>query len=145
MDRIKIENFEREHPTKEFPRYRSLSSRDANKIHKTWFLKMAQSDGNPLELIKEIRARSRRLNCPRAESEEFSLEDCFAKADIHSRPDVFVNWDQFNAIDRLDLHDLNRYFLDLWYPAADDIDIFDSSFQWILSIDYLGIVTLLKL
>ena len=33
---------------------------------------------------------------------------------------------------------LTKYFFDIWYWGADDIDIFDSTFKWVTSITHYG-------
>ena len=33
---------------------------------------------------------------------------------------------------------VSKYFSDIWYPSTDDIDVFDSSVSWILSVNHEG-------
>lgn len=40
--------------------------------------------------------------------------------------------------------DLANFFDYIWFPSSDDVDIFDASFDWILSIDHAGFVKLLN-
>jgi hypothetical protein len=34
-----------------------------------------------------------------------------------------------------------HYFSDLWYPGADDIDLFDASVSWVVAIRHDGAVS----
>ena len=56
---------------------------------------------------------------------------------------VYLNWYSFTDIDILNIIFLDKYFFDIWYPISDDIDIFDESLNWFLSIRHDGNVVLL--
>jgi hypothetical protein len=56
------------------------------------------------------------------------------KHGIVPRLDVFLDWHRFDDVDQLKLTDLTRWFDDIWYPLADDIDLCDESTDWIFSI-----------
>lgn len=58
-----------------------------------------------------------------------------------SLSNVFINWYRFDDIDKMSLKDLDQYFYDIWFPATDDIDIFDDTFKWIVSIFHDGIIS----
>lgn len=59
---------------------------------------------------------------------------------ISPREHVFINWNRYDDIDEIGFNDLDMYFSDIWYPGSDDIDIFDSSFRWIISISPEGYI-----
>ncbi len=40
---------------------------------------------------------------------------------------------------------MSRWFDDIWYPASDDIDLFDSTLDWILSVSHSGLIDLRRL
>lgn len=50
----------------------------------------------------------------------------------------YINWRGFEDIDRLETKALAKYFDDIWYPGPDEIDIWDASYEWIMSIDADG-------
>ena len=79
-----------------------------------------------------------------AEDENFSLKSLLKELDIEVKGKIFINWYRFDNVDEISLDDLSHYFDDLWYPAADAIDVFDNTFGWILSINYSGNISLLK-
>ena len=52
---------------------------------------------------------------------------------------------KFNHLYQSILNDTDSYFDDIWYPDADDIDVFDDTVTWILSVAHSGQNKLLKL
>jgi hypothetical protein len=59
---------------------------------------------------------------------------------------VYVSWDALRGqVDDIAFADLARYFAWIWYPASDDIQIFDESFSWLLVIGHEGDVSLARL
>lgn len=44
----------------------------------------------------------------------------------------------------MSINELDKYFYDIWFPIADDIDLFDKSLSWILSIRHDGCITYIK-
>ena len=54
---------------------------------------------------------------------------------------MYINWSDFKDIDVLDLEDVLRYFYDIWFPGMDDIEIFDETFNWLVSIRHDGVVS----
>jgi len=59
---------------------------------------------------------------------------------ISAEKKVYVNWYRYDNVDEIQFVDLTKYFDDIWYPGLDDIDIFDATFSWILSISHDGAV-----
>ena len=72
-----------------------------------------------------------------AEDEHFNIEELANSIGIEPQSVVFVNWNRFDKIDRLSFTDLSKFFCDIWYPASDDIDIFDSALLWVLSVTHI--------
>ena len=62
----------------------------------------------------------------------------FSKLGIKHQSHVFLNWYRFDNIDEIEVDGLNTYFADIWYPSTDDIDLFDNTFKWIVSIRHDG-------
>ena len=73
-----------------------------------------------------------------------NLIDTLVANKLELMKEVYINWVQFDNVDLINLEDLNKYFLDIWYPNSDDIDIFDESLEWILSIRHDGSVSILN-
>lgn len=59
--------------------------------------------------------------------------------------EVYVNWHQFDRVDRIGLHALSTNLTDIWYPKSDDIDVVDPAYRWVTSIGYDGEVYFLEL
>ena len=58
---------------------------------------------------------------------------------------VYINWRHFESLDEMAFVALAKYFDDIWYAGADDIDIFDDTLSWVLSVRHDGEVRALKL
>jgi hypothetical protein len=139
MERFKIEYFERDTETK-FPLVVSIQTAELNIIQ----FKLKQIFGlcersELLELLKAMRSNQTMLNGNAAE-EKFSLLELFSSQGIISHDFVYVNWHRFDVVDKMKCFELCQYFDDIWYPGTDDIDIFDDSFQWIVSVSDNGTI-----
>lgn len=101
------------------------------------------SDG--LALMKELQRRSRAIDQCNAQAEGFDLLACFARVGVMPGERAYVNWDRFDRVDEVRFDLLRRCFDDFYYPAADDLDILDSHFAWIVTIDHEGYLWVLDL
>jgi hypothetical protein len=145
MDEIKIQNFAREHPKSPFPQYESLTDQKMEEIRHIVKLRTGLPDNtSPLDMVRHLAERAMTVPHVSAEDEDFNLKATLQEANIKPKDKVFVNWHRFDKIDEISLNDLLEHFDDLWYPAVDDIDIFDESLNWILSIGYSGTVRVLN-
>lgn len=77
-----------------------------------------------------------------AESNIFSLTELISSLNIVARDFVYVNWYRFDRIDKIKLTDLCENFEYIWYPGSDDIEVFDDSLEWMISISHGGQVSL---
>lgn len=135
MDEFKISLFEDEYKVS-FPCYKSLSDVECQNLLKF----ISNKYTIPIENIeKELMLKQHFYETSNA-LDNFSLIDALAKLQIKPLKNVFVNWDDFKSIDVFNLDDLNKYFFDIWFPSSDDIDIFDESLNWILSIRHDGCI-----
>lgn len=141
MDEFKIEHFEAIHGNGSFPAHDHLDDSECRKIRLglSKKLELESSDDN-LELVAElVRSQSLRFEV-NAASDRFYLEDALRSFNISAGEFVLVNWYRFDNIDRFRSADLFQHFHDIWYPSADDIDVFDLSLSWIVSVDHEGTV-----
>lgn len=144
MEEFKIELFKKNYPTEEFPRFKILSFEEAREV----FSKLSEKMGDFLpsdQVAKKINAEGVWLQSYNAEDDGFTLKTVFDKIKITPKAKVYLNWHHFDNVDEIGFDDLNQYFDDIWYPSSDDIDIFDESFTWILSISHYGAVSIVKL
>ncbi len=72
--------------------------------------------------------------------EEFNLFELFKFLNI-APVNVFINWDKFDNIDEISFNDLDQYFYNIWFHSADNIDIFDDTYRWIVSIRHDGVIS----
>lgn len=146
MQTFKIDNFKKEKPGHAFPRFESLGVKETEAVRADLASRLGLPQTvDPLELIRCVGQRARVLRDVDADEASFDIAEALRVEGIRPRPDVYVNWYRFDEIDRMRFDDLAQNFDDVWYPTSDDIDIFDSSFSWILSIDHEGTVKLLRL
>lgn len=143
MHEIKIRNFVRENPDTPFPPYASLTAEEAY-VRRDGIAARLGLAANvpPVELARGIAERQGRIAGidASAESNAFDLLELFARLGIAPREQLYINWRHFVEVDRLATSDVARYFDLLWYPGPDEIDLFDDSLSWLLSIDYDGCV-----
>jgi len=148
MEQFKIEHFQREHPSDPFPWFRTVSLKELEEVGQS----LKSLAGLPLTadtliLTKTIWEMGKPCEGINAEKENFSLQNVLQKYGIVEPDLVYLNWYRFQEgdVDQFYLKGLTKYFDDIWYPGPDDIDIFDSTVSWVLSIDHDGRINLLKM
>lgn len=55
---------------------------------------------------------------------------------------VFLVWDDWLDVDETSFEVLRKEFRNIWYPVADDLDVYDARGRWALLIDHNGQVKL---
>ena len=144
MDEHKIENFVKAHPGIAFPTFLHLDSNRAHAIRDTIAKSVNSPEFDGLSLVKKLRAISTETSSPQADESTFSVRSLLRWLGIKIPQKVYLNWYRFDDIDQIDLADLDRYFSDIWYPGSDDLDVFDESAEWIVSIAHHGKVRLFR-
>ena len=71
---------------------------------------------------------------------DFKLIDVYNQYRIVPLKKIYINWNDFEKIDKIDVDFLDKYFDDIWFPSVDDIEIFDDTFNWMISIRHYGSV-----
>lgn len=146
MDPIKIKNFEPHYKGESFPYFRALDSKECSTIENSLIEKLhLPKDVSPLDLTKKIAEMGHFLSGIDANDPNFNLIKVLRSQNITGHKNVFVNWYRFDKIDEINLNDLSQHFDDIWYPSIDDIDIFNASLNWILSIYHYGSISLILL
>jgi hypothetical protein len=144
MERFKIEHFRREHPGTAFPWFRPLSTDEATNI-KTRIRGLLASDTDDLNLTRLVAAISVPLPGVSAEEPGFCLARQIQLRGVRPEPLVFINWYRYDEIDEMRLDELSKHLAYVWYPKADDIEVFDDSLQWMLTIAHTGEVGFARL
>jgi len=145
MNDIKITHFRRDNSGKKFPAYRTLSSPDMEIIRETLRNSLSLDDKiSDLELTVIVDGMQTAISQFNALKEDFILIDVFEECSIKPSNYVYINWHRYDDIDEMNVNDLIEYFDDIWYPDSDDIDIFDSTLSWIVSVSHNGSIKFLK-
>jgi len=141
MEDFKVKNFEKENVGKLFPRYVSMDGENAKHFVKNIsenIFKINLSDGRAL--AQRIHNQSVSVGGLNANFDNFIFSDIFSRLSIVPKSTVFINWFHFDTVDAFDVKALIEYFTDIWYPQSDDIDIFDDTFSWVISVEHDGTV-----
>ena len=143
MEAFKITLFEQEHAGS-FPAFRSLPPAEG----RAWQARLATqfgltASGTAGEFERAL--ASRQTYYPAANAEQnFALLPTLTALGIAPLSELFINWARFEAVDAFQTADVAHYFDDLWYPVADDIDLFDASLNWLVSIRHDGVISVIR-
>ena len=120
MDSFKIKLYEQEY-NKPFPSFKHLTIRECEVIKKKFFFDFqVDNDAN--------------------NEQDFNIKKIFQHLDKDVTFKVYINWFRFDNIDQMKFNDFSTYFYDIWFPSVDDIDLFDESYSWIVSIRHDGMI-----
>jgi len=145
MEGFKIEHFNKDNPSIKFPKFSALSPKKADKIYQKLSVKLGKDILPQKIIVKKIFQLGVLIEGINADEDDFVLKKVFDSIGIIPLENVYINWYHFDDIDEIRFSDLDRYFDHIWYPGPDDIDIFDQSFSWILSISHDGSINILNL
>ena len=142
MEAFKLVNFKHEHNTN-MPIVRSIEGSECEAVCRSLFRNWHV---NTLEeFFKKEEQEFVLLDDINAEDDDLDWNKVFNSIGIPVPNEVFINFERFNNIDVFLFKDFCKYFDDIWYPAADDIEVFDSSFNWIVSVKHYGAVHYAKI
>ena len=146
MQEFKIEHFKKERPDNAFPEYHSLNIKELSDIQNILFSKLNLDNNNDLlPIVEKTRSIATLLDDINAGEDRFGLLALLSTLNIQPDEYVYINWYRYDDVDKIKIVDLDKYFDDIWYQGSDDIDIFDKSFSWILSIRHDGVLAILKI
>ena len=143
MEGFKIAYFEQEHACP-FPSYRSLSLAEGRALQARIATRFGLTvSGTAVEFAWVIESRQTYYLEANAE-QDFALLPTLAALGIAPLPELFINWARFENIDVFSTADVAHYFDDFWYPGPDDIDLFDASLTWLVSIRHDGVLSFMR-
>jgi hypothetical protein len=142
MEAFKIALFEQEHAVP-FPSYRSLPAEEGRALQASLASQFGLTASCTAGAFERDLA-SRQTHHEANATQDFALLPTFTALGIAPLPELFVNWARFEEVDAFQTVDVARYFDDLWYPVADDIDLFDASLNWLVSIRHDGVVSVIR-
>ena len=141
MENFKIDQFKAKGNIA-FPWFKSLSTEECLNISQRWRAVMQCELGvSDLDLMNIILSKSEVIKNCSSEDTNFDLSALFMRLGVASNEKVYLNWYRFDRIDEMLLKDLTLHFNDIWYPSSDDLDIFDASYKWLISVAHHGQVT----
>jgi hypothetical protein len=138
MQSFKIENFVRENPGLSPPRFQHLTDSEASALAERLLTRAGRPKGTPSEVIRWLSEQATPLGGLNLNENEVALHELFRRAGIKPGPVVYVEWGTLSDVDRFETDELGRYFYDVWYPSADDIEIFDDTTEWLIFIRHYG-------
>lgn len=80
-----------------------------------------------------------------ADDDAFLLSALFAALGIVVSGGLYVNWYRFDDVDWFEWPDVDAVFGDIWYAGAEDVDLFDGSNDWIVSVGHSGVIRIIHL
>jgi hypothetical protein len=139
MKSFKVEHFVRANDGLHFPWFISLQPSELTCLQRRLFHTLnLPEDASLSDLVSSIAKKERLWSGGDAEDDEFDLASVLNAIGITPSDFVYLNWYRFDEIDQMKFVDLVKYFDDIWYPSSDDIDIFDESLSWMVSISHEG-------
>jgi len=145
MEHIKIDNFIQENPNIDFPSFESLDNKSCESI-RLMLLERLKLDSSisDLLLVKAVDDFGEIYDASECNKDALDLKEVLLSLGETCPEYVYINWYRYDDIDKMKFSDLVNYFDDIWYPDVDDIDVFDESLNWVLSITHYGQVKFLK-
>ena len=145
MERFKIEHFNRDHPGKTFPTFHVVGGVAARNLCVELIERMyPKKNISVADILSQIEHAETVIQGVDANDSDFDLRLVLERLKISPTKYVFLNWHRFESFDRFEFSDVNKCLHDIWYPSSDDLDIFDESLGWIVSIRHDGAVTILR-
>ena len=142
MEAFKLVNFKNEYNTN-MPIVRSIEGSECEAVlcalFRSWHVTTLE------EFFKKEEQEFILVDNVNAEDEDFDWNKVFNSIEIPVPNEVFINFERFNSIDVFLFKDFCKYFGDIWYPAAADIEVFDATFNWIVSVKHYGAVHYAKI
>jgi hypothetical protein len=145
MDMHKIDNYQADNTRSAFPYWRSLDSDECSTLREKLDIAFGGIGGtNTFDKLDMALSHIPCVRDENAQDEGFNMDALLTRVSIHPEKRVYINWGRLDKIDIMHYTDLVRHFSDIWYPIADDIEIFDDQLNWIVQVSHEGYVTVAK-
>jgi hypothetical protein len=119
----------------ELPAVQHLTESECEQIRRRIAARLGLPSSDGSQLSEALRLRQVLLSANICD-EGFRFSEVLSEAKISPLPFVYVNWANFNMIDRFETRFIMRYLQDILYPGGDYVEIFDDDVNWIASVDY---------
>ena len=140
MQAFKIDNFLQANPGSSPPKFVHLTDAEATQLLKGLLLQAGPPMGTHEEKIRWLSERATLLADVNLERDELALRLLFKELRISPGPGLYLQWGALRDVDRFQTEELDKYFYDVWYPVADDIEIFDDTLAWMIFVRHYGVV-----
>jgi len=146
MEIFKIELFEKENPSNEFPSFITLDSEGTAKIRQRFAQKLKTTENlGGKELLALLSSNCETIKKFNATVVGFNVSEVLSDLKVFPKDKIYINWYRYDDIDEMSFTDFSKYFDYIWFPSSDDIDLFDDTYDWVLSISHEGYVSYRKL
>lgn len=144
MYKERIELFRADNPAKVFPDFYELSVEECQKNALIISKKFLNGAYEGMDLVLKLIKIANSIDGIDASSGTFSLVELLKKQQVCYTEEGYIDWYRFDDTTAMKIRDINSVFDYLYFPSADDIQIYDDSFSWILFVKHYGEVFLLK-
>ena len=147
MQPWKIEHFERDNPGQPFPQFELLAEPGARSLLTNLASKAGLVHSADMgDLVAALYQKAGHVECESAEAQGFNLATVVAGLGLEPQPLVYVGGlEGPHSVIRLSFSDLSEHFEYIWYPASDDISIFDDTLSWLLFVNHEGELHFLRI
>jgi hypothetical protein len=144
MDFFKKDNFLKANVGNIFPEYFELNTQEIDLLVRNLNINLFKTKEllNRECIVEYIRDKA--IFASTRVEEDFSIYDLLKKFSLKETDNCYINWDNFNNVDKLSLKDLNDFWSDIWYPIVDDIEIIAEDLTWVVTITHYGSIGIMK-
>jgi hypothetical protein len=136
--------FRSETPSKRFARYRCLSRKDCEKLSAELFKELEIPRQTEMKDTLKLACSNSRLLIEKFEGTGREILNLLIIEVGYKPISIFVNYDMFEKIYEIATSEFIKYFGYLYYPGADDIEIFDERRCWLLQLNHEEELLILK-
>ena len=141
IEDFKLERFREDHPGSKFPSVESLPESKRRQLKQELALRLGlPRETEALEVVKRLHESFVAPSSYDATEAAFNLRSLVKDLDLETPENVYINWDQFDHVDKIRFADLADYFVYIWYSVSDDIEIFDDTLRWAIAVRHDGAV-----
>lgn len=141
MEQFKLDHFRKDHKTASI-NFITLSEKKCDDVFISFCLKYKIPQNERTNIFNIIQNKGHHINFANAQDAEFNLDVLIKNLNLRILPtSLYVSWEYFYDIDVFKYDDIVKYFDYIWYPIADDIIIFDDSFNCCLMMGVIRFQT----
>ena len=142
MEKFKLENFKKEYGFK-MPLVKTMSFDECRIIRESILLKFNIDKLDNFFIIEE--ENFIKIENVNAEDKNLDWFKLLNHINIPIPHEIYINFNRFDKVDVIHFKDFDKYFSDIWYPSSDDIEIFDITNNWFVSVRHYGAIYYMKI